>query len=55
MTSELIDETLRTLRDALLTRDLPAGNSIPLPGPDETVRWGLCDGIHRDDHEFVPA
>ena len=18
-------------------------------------RWGLCDGIHRDDHEFVPA
>ncbi len=26
---------------------------IPIPGP--TVRWGLCDGIHRDDHEFVPA
>ena len=19
------------------------------------ARWGLCDGIHRDDHEFVPA
>ena len=19
------------------------------------TRWGLCDGIHRDDHEFVPA
>ena len=18
-------------------------------------RWGLCDGIHRDDHEFIPA
>ncbi len=17
--------------------------------------WGLCDGIHRDDHEFIPA
>ena len=28
---------------------------IPLPGPNDTVRWGLCDGIHRDDHEFVPA
>jgi hypothetical protein len=19
------------------------------------LRWGLCDGIHRDDHELVPA
>ena len=19
------------------------------------VRWGLCDGIHRDDHELIPA
>ena len=35
---------------------------IPIPGADGTsddpesqVRWGLCDGIHRDDHEFVPA
>ena len=31
---------------------------IPLPraadAPD-AGRWGLCDGIHRDDHEFVPA
>jgi hypothetical protein len=27
---------------------------IPIPGA-ETVRWGLCDGLHRDDHEFVPA
>ncbi len=26
---------------------------IPLPGDGE--RWGLCDGIHRDDHELVPA
>ena len=30
---------------------LPAG---PDDAPD-AVRWGLCDGIHRDDHEFVPA
>jgi hypothetical protein len=22
------------------------------PGP---IRYGLCDGVHRDDHEFVPA
>jgi hypothetical protein len=27
----------------------------PIPIPGETQRWGLCDGIHRDDHEFVPA
>ena len=32
---------------------------IPIPpGPDDDPdagRWGLCDGIHRDAHEFVPA
>ena len=31
---------------------------IPIPAADDAsneVRWGLCDGIHRDDHEFVPA
>ena len=27
----------------------------PVAIPGELVRWGLCDGIHRDDHEFVPA
>jgi hypothetical protein len=27
----------------------------PVAIPGETVRWGLCDGIHRDDHEFIPA
>lgn len=26
---------------------------VRLPGEDE--RFGLCDGIHRGDHEFVPA
>ena len=26
---------------------------IPVPGPGDAVLWGLCDGIHRDDHEFV--
>ena len=29
---------------------------IPVPAADGgSVRWGLCDGIHRDEHEFVPA
>ena len=31
---------------------------VPMPGPDgvaDQSRWGLCDGVHRDDHEFVPA
>jgi len=27
----------------------------PIAIPGDTVRWGLCDGIHRDDHEFIPA
>ena len=29
---------------------------IPLPdGPDGGPRLGLCDGLHRDDHELIPA
>jgi hypothetical protein len=29
---------------------------IPIPNADgSAVRWGVCDGIHRDDHELVPA
>lgn len=29
---------------------------IPIPAVDgSSVRWGLCDGIHRDEHELVPA
>ena len=27
----------------------------PIAIPADGTRWGLCDGIHRDDHEFVPA
>jgi hypothetical protein len=26
---------------------------VAIPGTGGT--YGLCDGIHRDDHEFVPA
>ena len=29
---------------------------IPLPGAaDDELRYGLCDGLHRDDHELIPA
>jgi hypothetical protein len=27
----------------------------PIPIPTDPPCWGLCDGIHRDDHEFIPA
>jgi hypothetical protein len=27
----------------------------PVPIPGDGPRWGLCDGLHRDEHEFVPA
>ncbi len=27
----------------------------PVPIPLDPPGWGLCDGLHRDDHEFVPA
>jgi hypothetical protein len=27
----------------------------PVAIPGTEPRWGLCDGLHRDAHEFVPA
>ena len=27
---------------------------IPIPG-DGPLSYGLCDGLHRDDHELIPA
>ncbi len=27
----------------------------PVPILIGDTAWGLCDGAHRDDHEFVPA
>jgi hypothetical protein len=27
----------------------------PVLLPLDPPAWGLCDGLHRDDHEFVPA
>jgi hypothetical protein len=35
-----------------IMRPVPVPPAAETPG---TPRWGLCDGIHRDDHEFVPA
>jgi hypothetical protein len=29
---------------------------IPIPGAaGAPLRYGLCDGLHRDDHELIPA
>ena len=38
------------VREIMRPIALPAAADAP-----GTARWGLCDGIHRDDHEFVPA
>jgi hypothetical protein len=27
----------------------------PVPLPLDPPVWGLCDGLHRDQHEFLPA
>lgn len=27
----------------------------PVPIPGDKPRWGLCDGLHREAHEFIPA
>ncbi len=27
----------------------------PVAIPGDEPRWGLCDGLHRDAHEFIPA
>jgi hypothetical protein len=27
----------------------------PVPLPLDSPTWGLCDGNHREDHEFLPA
>jgi hypothetical protein len=27
----------------------------PIAVPGDAPRWGLCDGIHRDDHELITA
>jgi hypothetical protein len=39
-----------TVRDIMRPIPLPAAD-----GGDDAPRLGLCDGVHRDDHEFVPA
>lgn len=46
VTSELIRDTVSTLRDAPLSRDHPPGSSIPLPGPDRRL-WVVQPGRVR--------
>ena len=40
-----------------IMRPVPIPAAIPAGGeePGAERRWGLCDGFHRDAHEFVPA
>jgi hypothetical protein len=38
------------VREIMRPIALPPADTAP-----DVARWGLCDGIHRDDHEFVPA
>jgi predicted nuclease of predicted toxin-antitoxin system len=46
LTSNLILDTVRTLRDALLARDRPPSGSLPLPGPDRRL-WVVQPGRVR--------
>jgi hypothetical protein len=46
VTGDLILDTVRTLRDALLSRDNPPGGTIPLPGPDRRL-WVVQPGRVR--------
>lgn len=36
-------------------REIMRPIAIPGDGPDAPIRYGLCDGLHRDDHELIPA
>ena len=27
----------------------------PVSIPGDSPRWGVCDGLHREAHEFIPA
>ena len=46
VTRELIHDTVRTLRDALLSRDRPPGSTLPLHGPDRHL-WVVQPGRVR--------
>ncbi len=41
-----------TVREIMRPVPLPTGDATDRPA---TGSFGLCDGVHRDDHEFVPA
>ncbi len=41
-----------TVREIMRPVPLPTGEATDRPAAGS---FGLCDGVHRDDHEFVPA
>ena len=43
------------VREIMRPVPIPAAAPPSPAAPTDPRRWGLCDGIHRDDHEFVPA
>lgn len=49
------------VREIMRPVPLPGEGQSGAPGEghneaqDAPRRWGLCDGLHRDDHEFIPA
>ena len=43
------------VREIMRPVPIPAAAPNSMAAPSDPPRWGLCDGIHRDDHEFVPA
>ncbi len=45
------------VREIMRPIPIPSGDGSSADATTATGgdRWGLCDGIHRDDHEFVPA
>ena len=45
----------RATCSAVVARSARSCGPCRSPAADGATRWGLCDGIHRDDHEFVPA
>ena len=50
------EEVLARRRDHLICRLSEVREIMrPVAVPGETVRYGLCDGLHRQAHELVPA
>jgi len=46
---------LSSVREIMRPVALPPADATEEGGAAGGVRWGLCDGVHREAHEFVPA